>query len=47
MTAARIHSLPRWGRAGVGARGGRSAAPLSRAAAPIPTFPQWGKEPNP
>jgi hypothetical protein len=33
-------SLPRWGRAGVGAR------PAARTA-PIPTFPQRGKEEQP
>jgi hypothetical protein len=38
--------LPLRGRAGVGARACRSAAPRARCArsAPIPTFPRRGKE---
>ncbi|SCX68865.1 hypothetical protein SAMN03159363_3378 [Variovorax sp. EL159] len=37
-------SLPRWGRAGVGARGLHFAAALPAPLAPIPTFPRKGKE---
>jgi hypothetical protein len=47
MKRLRFHSLPRWGRAGVGEHDGRSAARLSIAAAPIPPFPQRGKEAKP
>ncbi len=43
-----IHSLPLWGRAGVGARATSCiTASLQAAQAPIPTFPQRGKEEQP
>ncbi|MDQ0569764.1 hypothetical protein QFZ42_001598 [Variovorax paradoxus] len=37
-------SLPRWGRAGVGADGLHVAATLQAPLAPIPAFPRKGKE---
>jgi hypothetical protein len=37
-------SLPRWGRAGVGADGLHVAAASQAPRAPIPTFPRKGKE---
>jgi hypothetical protein len=37
-------SLPRWGRAGVGARGLHAAAASPAPLAPIPAFPRKGKE---
>jgi len=37
-------SLPRWGRAGVGASGLDVAAALQAPLATIPTFPRKGKE---
>jgi len=42
-----IHSLPLWGRAGVGAGGGRYVAAPARPRAHVPTFPQRGKEQQP
>ncbi len=39
-------SLPRWGRAGVGASGLASPGEFQAPQAPIPTFPQRGKEQN-
>jgi hypothetical protein len=44
MTYSTYFSLPLWGRAGVGARGLRYGAALRVPSAPIPTFPQGGKE---
>jgi hypothetical protein len=41
MTALLNFSLPQWGRVGVGAGTRRALS------APIPTFPQWGKEKDP
>jgi hypothetical protein len=40
-------SLPRWGRVGVGARAFAHAQTLPALRAPIPAFPQRGKEPQP
>jgi hypothetical protein len=41
-------SLPRWGRAGVGASGLLTCTAQQHGQpAPIPTFPQKGKEKNP
>jgi hypothetical protein len=37
-------SLPRWGRAGVGASGLHLAAALQAPLAPLPAFPRKGKE---
>ncbi len=44
MKALMNFSLPRWGRAEVGARGLHTAAALQAPHAPIPTFPRKGKE---
>jgi hypothetical protein len=46
MTIAMNFSLARWGRAGVGADGLRTLAASPTPPAPIPTFPQRGKEQN-
>ncbi|MET3514677.1 hypothetical protein ABIC63_002456 [Pseudacidovorax sp. 1753] len=53
MRRSQIGSLPLWGRAGVGASTATNAhlvanaARLANAAAPIPPFPQRGKEQQP
>jgi len=39
-------SLPRWGRAGVGASGLHTAMALQAPLAPISTFPRKGKKQN-
>jgi len=39
-------SLPRWGRAGVGASSLHTPMALQAPLAPIPTFPRKGKEQN-
>jgi hypothetical protein len=44
MKALMNFSLPRWGRAGVGARGLRTVVAFQALHAPIPAFPRKGKE---
>jgi hypothetical protein len=44
MTTPMNFSLPRWGRAVVGACGLRTAMAFQAPHAPIPTFPRKGKE---
>ena len=44
MTMRRVYPLPRRGRVGVGASGAHLAIALCMPQAPIPAFPQRGKE---
>ncbi|SFP74638.1 hypothetical protein SAMN05216567_108255 [Variovorax sp. OK605] len=46
MSGLTYFSIPRWGRAGVGAGGLHTAVALQAPLAPIPAFPRKGKEQN-